>query len=144
VRTTNNWPENVAIIWGCILSALVVILFTGIGLALKHIKEKELSGKPIISRRGQGDAAFYEGLHPQSAQALVGSLSNQSFGASPSDQHLNMTYGRGAYANRGFEHDQHGAHNVAVHFEKEPGGAGPIEIKGGRKDPLVTIMESKA
>jgi hypothetical protein len=124
---------------------MTVLLFTGIGLVLKHVKVTEMNGKPVISRRSQGDAAFYEGLHPQSAQFLVGSMSNQSFAASPSDQHLNASYGQSSYFNRGYELDQHpgGAHSIAVHFEKEPGGTGPIEIKGGRKDQ-VTFVESKA
>ena len=70
-------------------------------------------------RRGQKDAAFYEGLNPQSAQALVGSMSNQSFGPSPSDQHLS-SFGQSSYYNRGFEIDQNaGSHNLAVHYEKQ-------------------------
>jgi len=136
-----NYTEVVAIICGCGLSVLTVILFVGVGLVLKHLRAKELARGPM--RHGQKDAAFYEGLNPQSAQALVGSMSNQSFGPSASDQHLSSFGGQNAYYNRGFEIDQNaGSHNLAVHYEKD-GGPKPIEIHGGRKDQ-VTFVESKA
>jgi hypothetical protein len=119
---------------------LTVLLFIGVGLILRHLRAKELAGGPM--RRGQKDAAFYEGLNPQSAQALVGSMSNQSFGPSPSDQHLS-SFGQSSYYNRGFEIDQNaGSHNLAVHYENNEGPK-PIEIHGGRKDQ-VTFVESKA
>jgi len=66
------------------------------------VKERsEKSSKRIIGT----DGAFYAGLNPQSEQALVSSMSNQSLATSPSDPHLNVQ-GSNVYYNRGFEVDQ--------------------------------------
>jgi len=103
-----------AIISGCLMILLTFVLYLIDGLILKYVKVTEVSHPG--AKRGAGDAAFYEGLHPHSAQTLVGAMSSQSFGSSPSvDQHLN-TFGHAVYYNRGYEIDQHtaGGQNNAV------------------------------
>jgi len=89
----------------------------------------------ILSKRGAGEAAFYEGLNPQSNVQLVGSMSTQSFGSSPSLAQLNAHGGGNVYYNKGFEVDQSvegGAHGPSVHYQKE-GAAKQIELKRAKK-----------
>jgi len=129
--------QKVAIICGCLLIALTAVLFTSIGLVLRFMKVKDGPGKSVMmGKRGAGEAAFYEGLNPQSAQQLVGSMSTQSFGSSPSLVQLNAHGGGSTYYNKGFEVDQGvegGAHAPAVHYQRE-GVAKQIDLKRSKKN----------
>ena len=88
----------------------------------------EANAASSIAAKGRsGDEAFYGALNPNSNQALVGSMSSQSFVSNASDPHLNMQAG-GAHYNRGYD-----GNPAAVNYVQE--GA-----DGGRK----RVGQSKA
>ena len=87
-----------------------------------------------------GDGQFYEGLEPQSAQALVSSLSNVSIVTnSSSSDRLEFQGGRSTYYNRGFEvdHDPAGVPRAFIvahgaHSEHDEGYK-PVEVLSVKK-----------
>jgi hypothetical protein len=97
-----------AVAGGCGLLFLMFTLFFAVTMILRYTvrserrKMSKAAPRRSIAGQGRGDGIFYAGLQPQSAQALVSSLSGVNIGAS--DVHLDTRGGgRGVYHNSGFD-----------------------------------------
>jgi len=112
-------PVTVAIICGCLIIALTAILFTIIGLVLRFVRVKDGASRSTTTTKRTTSEAFYAGLNPMSHQQLVGSMSSESFGSSPSMVHMNAREGGNVHHNKGFEVDQSVEGGGHVHYQKE-------------------------
>lgn len=117
-------PIIAAIISGCGLLVLLLLLFLAMALVYRYLGKEDST--MIMKKAKKGTDAFYTGQEPQSAQYLVSSMSINSFGSSPSDARLEtqVSNSPGVHYNRGLDVDHHPSAGANGHEE----GFKPIQI----------------